>query len=418
MIPRKRLDIGWSDLLAGLGYCLQISDRRTSELRLEQTWARGKDSLICLSVRSGFDALLQALKFKPGDEILVSAVTIRGMTGIIEAHGLVPVPIDLDFTQLAVQSESMAQAVTLRTRAILVAHLFGSRMPIDPIVSFAQAHNLLVIEDCAQAYVGQQYRGHPESDVSLFSFGPIKTATALAGGILQFREISLCDAVREQQDRWPIQSRLRFLSRILKYSLLMMLSYRATYRVFISICSVFKLNHDRIISQSVQGFAGRDFFVRIRQQPSAVLLALLERRLKRFEPDRIAERVSLAEQLIQRTPGLKRPGSKASEHTHWVFPILCDCPEQLMYYLWHKGFDATQGGSSLYVLEPPANRTEMDPIEAKQAFSQLLYLPLYPGMSLGDIERLALALHEYGQVGQLKTATTQTKSAQADLENR
>ncbi|MEM8810525.1 MAG: DegT/DnrJ/EryC1/StrS family aminotransferase [Cyanobacteria bacterium P01_G01_bin.38] len=229
MIPRKRLDLGWSDLLVGLRYCLQLSNRRTIELRLEQTWASGKDRFICLSVRSGFDALLQALNFEPGDEILVSAVTIRGMTRIIEAHGLVPVPIDLDFTQLAVQPESMAQAVTMRTRAILVAHLFGSRMPMEPIVSFAQAHNLRVIEDCAQAYVGEQYRGHPESDVSLFSFGPIKTATALAGGILQFRDTSLCDAVRECQARWPIQSRLRFLNRILKYSLLMMLSYRATY---------------------------------------------------------------------------------------------------------------------------------------------------------------------------------------------
>lgn len=397
MIPRKRLDLGWSDLLAGLSYCLQLSNCRTIELRLEQAWASGKDSLICLSVRSGFDALLKALDFEPGDEILVSAVTIRGMTHIIEAHGLVPVPIDLDFTQLAVQPESMAQAVTMRTRAILVAHLFGSRMPMDPIVSFAQSHNLLVIEDCAQAYVGEPYRGHPESDVSLFSFGPIKTATALAGGILQFRETSLCDAVRECQARWPIQSRLRFLSRILKYSLLMVLSYRATYSFFIGLCSVFKLNHDHIISKSVRGFAGKDFFVRIRQRPSAVLLALLERRLKRFEPDRIAERVRLAEQLIQLTPDLKRPGSKASEHTHWVFPILCDCPEGLMHYLWHKGFDATQGGSSLYVVEPPANRLELDPIEAKQAFSQLLYLPLYPGMSSKDIKRLACALHEYGQ---------------------
>lgn len=394
MIPRKRLDITWADMLSGMGYCLRSHDRRTVEQRLERLWSENGFILPCLSVRSGFDALLQALKFEPGTEILVSAITIRGMTRIIEAHNLVPVPVDIDCTQLAVRPESMAKAVTSRTKAILVAHLFGSHMPMEAIVHFAQAHNLLVIEDCAQAYAGHEYRGHPQSDVVLFSFGPIKTATALAGGILQFREASLCTATRLCQEQWPVQSRLYFLARILKYSLLIMLSYRTTYSIFIGVCSALKLNHDRIISQSVRGFSGDNFLKQIRQRPSSALLSLVERRIRRFNPDRIVERVKLAEQLIKLTPSLKRPGIQASHHTHWVFPILCDCPEQLMQYLWTQGFDATQGGSSLSVIEPPAHRPEMNPVEAKQFFEQLLYLPIYIGISSQDIERLACVLNE------------------------
>ncbi|MDB9527588.1 DegT/DnrJ/EryC1/StrS family aminotransferase [Oscillatoria sp. CS-180] len=395
MIPRKRLDIAWMDLLFGLGCCLKLENRQSIESQLEQALPRGAASLTCLSVRSGFDALLQALAFEPGTEILVSAVTIRGMTRIIEAHNLIPVPVDLDFAKLALHSEGMAKAVTPRTKAILVAHLFGSRMPMEPILQFAQVHNLLVIEDCAQAYAGKDYWGHPQTDVSLFSFGPIKTATALAGGILRFREASLCEAVRSCQNRWPVQSRLRFAARIGKYSLLMLLSYRLTYSLFIGICSLFGKNHDRIISKSVRGFPGDDFFAQIRQRPSAPLLSLLARRLKQFNPESITRRIEFAEQLVELAPSLRRPGKQASAHTHWVFPILCAHPEKLKHYLWSKGFDATQGGSNLYVVDPPANCPDLKPTEARQIFQRLLYLPTYSGVTSQDIERLAHALNEY-----------------------
>jgi dTDP-4-amino-4,6-dideoxygalactose transaminase len=137
VIPRKRFDISWADLLFGIGYCFQRANRNSIEQRLERTWPEGAIALACLSVRSGFDALLQTLDFEPGTEILVSAITIRDMTRIIEAHGLVPVPIDLDMEKLVVQPESLAQALTVRTKAILVAHLFGSRMPMEPILHFA-----------------------------------------------------------------------------------------------------------------------------------------------------------------------------------------------------------------------------------------------------------------------------------------
>ncbi|MDJ0705838.1 MAG: hypothetical protein QNJ46_21435, partial [Leptolyngbyaceae cyanobacterium MO_188.B28] len=116
--------------------------------------------------------------------------------------------------------------------------------------------------------------------------------------------------------------------------------------------------------------------------------------------DRITQRVSLAEQLIRLAPSLKRLGSQTSEHTYWVFPILCKCPKELMHHLWSKGFDATQGGASLFVMDPPANRPELKPVEAQQAFQQLLYLPIYIGISAQDIERLACVLNEYDLANQ------------------
>jgi perosamine synthetase len=401
MIPRKRLDIGWTDLLFGLGACLWPGSRERMCRRLERLWSPEGNGLACLSVRSGFDALLSELDLPRGSEVLVSAITIRDMTRILEEHGLVPVPVDLDMRALAVDPESLARAVTPRSRAILVAHLFGSRMPLEPVLSAAREHGLFVIEDCAQAYCadycGDDYRGHPECGVSLFSFGPIKTATALAGGLLRFRDRSLRDRVVERQADWPVQGRGRFLTRICKYSLLKLLSYRPVFSLFYFGCRLTGASHDAVISGSVRGFsgtgAGAGFFGRIRQRPSFPLLALLARRLKQ-DGRGIEERAALARRAIGLMPSVERPGDQAPWHTHWVFPIQEEEPEMLIPSLWARGFDATRGASSLCVVDPPADRPETEPSQARQAFSRLLYLPVHPGLRRRDVERLARAVQE------------------------
>lgn len=397
MIPRKRLDIGWTDLLFGFACCLWPGGRERMRHRLEHLWSPEGHGLACLSVRSGFDALLSELDLPRGSEVLVSAITIRDMTRILEEHGLVPVPVDLDMRTLAVDPESLARAVTPRSRAILVAHLFGSRMPLEPVLGAAREHGLFVIEDCAQAYCadycGDDYRGHPECDVSLFSFGPIKTATALAGGLIGFRDRSLRDRVAERQASWPVQGRGRFLTRICKYSLLKLLSYRPVFSLFYQGCRIVGASHDEIISASVRGFAGPGFFERIRQRPSYPLLALLARRLK-DDGAGIEDRVALARRAIGLMPAVERPGDQAPWHTHWVFPIQEDEPEMLIPSLWSRGFDATRGASSLCVVEPPEGRPETEPSKARRAFSRLLYLPVHPGLRRRDVERLARAVQE------------------------
>lgn len=93
----------------------------------------------------------------------MSALTIRDMTRIVEEHGLVPVPVDLDARTLAVRPESLARAVTPKTRAIVVAHLFGSRMPMEPVVRFARERNLFLIEVAPRRTPGTSTGGIPKA---------------------------------------------------------------------------------------------------------------------------------------------------------------------------------------------------------------------------------------------------------------
>jgi hypothetical protein len=89
------------------------------------------------------------------------------------------------------------------------------------------------------------------------------------------------------------------------------------------------IDYDALLSRSVCGFAGAGFLRKIRRQPSAALLALLERRLTTYSLQRIDERRKLAMRALEALPYVTIPGRDNASHTYWVFPILCDEPEEL-----------------------------------------------------------------------------------------
>ncbi len=107
MWVRKRLDIGWRDLAFALANCLWPRSREVIAESVERMWDGSDHAIACLSVRSGFDLWLEAIALPPGSEVLVSAITIPDMVRIIEEHGLVPVPVDVDPDHLAIERAAL-----------------------------------------------------------------------------------------------------------------------------------------------------------------------------------------------------------------------------------------------------------------------------------------------------------------------
>lgn len=395
MLPRGFLDIGWADLGLGLASCLRPGHRGRAQGRVEGAWPDG-DAFCALSVRSGFDTLLTALDLPPGGEVLTSALTVEGMTRIIGHHGLVAVPVDLDMRTLSVTVAALERAAGPRTCAVLVAHLFGSRMPLDGVTAFARQRGLVLIEDCAQAYAGPDYTGHPGSDVSMFSFGPIKTSTALGGAVLKVRDPDLLDAMRNVQAGQPVQGRGAFLRKVLKFGAIKTVSRPAAYGVLASACRLLGTDHDAVISRALHGFAGPDFFRRIRHQPSYPLLALLERRVRTFDGSVIERRRRVAEAARAWLPAAAQVGGAAAHHSHWVFPVTSSAPEQLTRHLWSRGFDATRGRTSLAVVAPPRHRPELTAPEAAGTLSRVVYLPVHAAARSDQLDRLVDAVRDFG----------------------
>ena len=394
MIPRGTPDLSWSDLGAGLLGCFSPEDGAPVQRRVEARWTPQHNSLACLSVRSGFDLVLQALALPAGSEIIVSALTIRDMCHIIKHHGLVAVPVDLDPDTLGVDVAAVERLIGPRTRAILVAHLFGSRMALDRLVDIARTHRLLVLEDCAQAYDGSAYRGHPQSNVSMFSFGPIKTSTALGGALLRFSDQDLLNTVRQRQVAYPTQKRREFVRRVLLYAVLKLLAHPFALLLFVTWCRLRGHEHDQVLSHAMRGFAGRDLIGRLRRRPSTPLLRLLERRLRGANPGHIAWRRLQAQRIADALPAIRRPGTHASSHAHWVLPIESSAPDTLVRLLWACGFDATRHASSLTVVDPPTEHA-VPATNMAQMMERLLYLPMHPGMQEHERARLARIVDDF-----------------------
>ena len=172
--------------------------------KLEAAFAKLYEVDQAVACSSGTAALHMALLYlnpEPGDEVLVSPVTDMGSVLPIMAQLAVPVFVDIDPATHNMDPAAIEAAITPRTRAILVPHIYGAPADMDPLMEIARRHGLFVIEDCAQAHL-TRYKGRlvgTIGDIGCFSFQQSKHMTTGDGGIVianrdeQFgRKLRLC----------------------------------------------------------------------------------------------------------------------------------------------------------------------------------------------------------------------------------
>jgi dTDP-4-amino-4,6-dideoxygalactose transaminase len=149
-------------------------------------------------------------------------------------------------------------------------------------------------------------------------------------------------------------------------------------------------DYDEALSGAVRAFAGTDLLSRLRRQPSAALLRLLQRRVEQNHSDQITHRVDYARRLAAALPGVSLPGAGAAEHAHWMTPVESRDPQGLVRRLREQGFDATCRGSSLEAVTAPDGRP--DPTRARRMLERIVYLPAWPWMTEQELNRLGRAV--------------------------
>ena len=158
-----------------------------------------------IALNSGTDALrimMDAAGIGPGDEVLTTAFTFVASTETIVQVGATPVFVDVDPATFMMDPAKLREKVTERTKAILPVHLFGQMAPMGPIMELAERHDLVVLEDAAQA-VGASQNGTPAGGFGLsagLSFYVTKNLGAMgdAGMILTDDDAhaELCRSIR------------------------------------------------------------------------------------------------------------------------------------------------------------------------------------------------------------------------------
>lgn len=175
-------------------------------VNFEQQFADYLNATAGIACNSGTDALylaLRALGIGAGDEVITTPFTFIATSETIVSVGAKPVFVDIDGTTFNLDVAQVAAAITPQTKAIIPVHLFGQAVDMTQLMAIAQAHKLLVIEDCAQA-TGAQWQDKKVGnigDVGCFSFYPTKNLGACGdGGLVTTNDGAIAAKIRILRD--------------------------------------------------------------------------------------------------------------------------------------------------------------------------------------------------------------------------
>lgn len=322
--------------------------------RFEGAFARACGVGHCVAVSSGTDALrliLIALGTRDGDEVItVSNSFVATAEAIVQAGGR-PVFIDVDPRTWTLDPARLADALTPRTRGILPVHLYGQPAEMRPILDFAAAHGLWVVEDACQAHLAE-YCGRRAGGLgraAAFSFYPSKNLGACGeAGAVTTDDPDLAATVRMLRDHGQ-QTRYRHL----------MVGFNAR-------CDALQA---AALSVKLPRLAGWN----------------AERRgIAAAYRDRLR---SLPEVVCQHTPATCMP-------VYHLFVVLVENRDGVAAHLMRRGIETgCHYPVPIHCQEAFGGRRGTLPA-AEFCADRLLSLPIYPGLSLQDVERVCSALAE------------------------
>ena len=389
MIPRRRIDIegaDLADLLRGLGD--SAAEAAAAVHVFEDRASVALDGCIVRATASGRDALdliLDALGLVAGDELVVPAYTLGELVPRLQARGLHPVAADVDIDTFALTPQSVARAITPRTRAVVALHVFGAPCDIEGIAAVTAARGLPLIEDCAHAF-GASIGGRPAGSfgtAALFSLEVAKPVAAFGGGLLVGANEDLLATVatrldQRQRNPWPVTRKalMKFIEELAvrspAYGIAARLMFRGNKADGFE--QFYRGLHDRVRPADVafSGFQAR----------------MASRRLARL-PQRNRELNRLWQQLTRQLPPGFTPQhrNRFGEPTAYNFVARYDGDlSALRRRAQAGGLDLAIHGELLDDVAPMLGQSDCP--GAAQVFAQAVAIPLHRGIDAARLQRI------------------------------
>jgi perosamine synthetase len=202
-IPVNRPDLGRREK-EYLMECIDtgwISSEGPFVTKFEEAFSRTVGRAHGIAVANGsvaLDVAVAALDIGAGDEVIMPSFTIISCAAAVVRAGAKPVLVDSDPQTWNMDVAQIEAKITPRTRAIMVVHIYGLPVDMDPLIAIAQRHGIAIIEDAAEMH-GQTYRGKPCGSfgvISTFSFYPNKHITTGEGGMVVTGDPAIAERCR------------------------------------------------------------------------------------------------------------------------------------------------------------------------------------------------------------------------------
>lgn len=311
-----------------------------------------------VGVGSGTDALVLALRacgVRSGDEVLVPPFTFVATGSAVSALGAVPVFADIRPETYNIDPAELERRVTPRTRAIVVVHLYGLAADMDPILAFAKARKLPVIEDNAQA-IGASYKGRPTGslgDAACLSFYPTKNLGAYG------------DAGMVLSNSAELSEHIRMLR-----------------------------NH----GQTAKYFSSEPGWNNRLDELQAAILRVKLRHLPDWQRAR-QENAAEYTRLLNQIPGVMPPiAAEGFEHVFHQYTIRVEKRDALQHFLSERKIGSTVYYPYPLHLQPlyaSLGHKPGDFPHSERAAQEVLSLPMYPELRKEQIARVVEAIAEF-----------------------
>lgn len=318
------------------------------------------DGRHCIAVNSGTTALwlsLLGLGIGPGDEVIVPAFTFAATAAAARLTGATPVFADIDPVSFCLDPAAAAAAVTSRTTAIIPVHLFGHPADMQALLALTTRHGLALVEDAAQAHAATLH-GRPVGTfgtAAAFSFYPTKNMQTVEGGMITTADADLARTLR----------------------LLRNVGMQTRYR------------------HEIVGTNGR---------LNDVFAAIGRTQLRKL-PARTAARRAHAAYLdtgLAGIPGITAPArGVGAGHVYHQYTIRVDDDRDA----FAQALLGDQVGCCVHYPVPlhrsPAYRTAVALPRTDTAATQVLSLPVHPGLDRKQLDRIVTAVHRHARREQL-----------------
>ncbi|MFH1562519.1 MAG: DegT/DnrJ/EryC1/StrS family aminotransferase [Nitrospirota bacterium] len=322
--------------------------------RLEEEIASSCNTKYAIGVASGTDALLLSLmacNIGRGDEVITSPFTFIATAEVIVLLGAKPVFVDIDSKTYNIDPDKIKEAITPKTKAIIPVHLYGQPADMDKILTCAGEHNLVVIEDAAQA-IGAKYKNKRVGEMGKtcgFSFFPAKNLGAYGdGGMITTNDEELAKKLKMLRTHG---SQVKYHHELIGTNSRLDELQSAILRVKLKRLNEWTNNRQRIAQTYTQAFMGKEIITPFVEEFNFAVY------------NQYTIRVKNRDELIAH---LKKSGVDTAIH----YPI----PLHLQPAFSYLGYKAG------------------DFIESEQASKEVLSLPVYPELTDEQIETVISAV--------------------------